>query len=151
MLPRVFSLFTREHQPLDRARGGLGLAEENSLNRLLWAPANMARPERSEELATFSWLTTTETPRTFWQTCWAHGRTKCVLRSTGTRRSPSIEEFVPDVAVLDIGLPVMDGCELAHRLSEARSSPACAHCTHGVDFAHLQDAIGQVSEARAAV
>lgn len=31
--------------------------------------------------------------------------------------------FEPDVAVLDLGLPIMDGFELASRLSEARPSP----------------------------
>ncbi len=32
-------------------------------------------------------------------------------------------EFVPDIAVLDIGLPVMDGYELARRLREAAPAP----------------------------
>jgi signal transduction histidine kinase/ActR/RegA family two-component response regulator len=35
------------------------------------------------------------------------------------------ERFLPDVAVLDIGLPVMDGYELAKRL---RENPHTAHC-----------------------
>ena len=35
-----------------------------------------------------------------------------------------IEDFAPDVAVLDIGLPVMDGYELARRL---REHPASKH------------------------
>ena len=36
-----------------------------------------------------------------------------------------LEAFRPEVAVLDIGLPVMDGYELAARL---RSNPVTAHC-----------------------
>ena len=36
----------------------------------------------------------------------------------------AVQEFGPDVALLDIGLPVMSGYELAHRL---RDSPASAH------------------------
>ncbi len=34
------------------------------------------------------------------------------------------EEFRPQVALLDIGLPVMDGYELAHRLREIGAGPA---------------------------
>jgi two-component system CheB/CheR fusion protein len=33
-----------------------------------------------------------------------------------------VHEFHPDAALIDIGLPVMDGCELARRL---RKSPGC--------------------------
>ena len=37
-----------------------------------------------------------------------------------------VDEFVPDVAVLDIGLPVMDGYEVAARLREKMGSSAPA-------------------------
>ncbi len=36
-----------------------------------------------------------------------------------------VERFAPDVAVLDIGLPVMDGYELVHRLREALGEHPC--------------------------
>ena len=79
-----------------------------------------------------------------------------------------VDNFVPDVAVLDIGLPVMDGYELAERLLErlaprrpalialtgygqerdrrrARQSGFDFHLVKPVDAKHLQDAIWQVS------
>ena len=42
-----------------------------------------------------------------------------VVAHDGPQALRAIERFVPDVAVLDIGLPVMDGYELAGKLREA--------------------------------
>lgn len=78
-----------------------------------------------------------------------------------------VDDFVPDVAMLDIGLPVMDGYELAQRLHarlaprklsliaitgygrdddrrRAREAGFDLHLVKPVDFAHIQDAIGMV-------
>ncbi|MBV8759377.1 MAG: response regulator, partial [Deltaproteobacteria bacterium] len=41
-----------------------------------------------------------------------------VVAHDGPGALEAIETFVPEVAVLDIGLPVMDGYELARRLRE---------------------------------
>jgi CheY-like chemotaxis protein len=36
-----------------------------------------------------------------------------------------LEDFTPDVAILDIGLPMMDGYELAERILETPGASAC--------------------------
>jgi len=53
----------------------------------------------------------------------AWGLTVCVAHN-GPDALEIVESFNPDVALLDIGLPGMDGYELARRL---RSMPALAH------------------------
>jgi CheY-like chemotaxis protein len=42
-----------------------------------------------------------------------------IVACDGPRALRAVEGFRPDVAILDIGLPVMDGYELARRLREA--------------------------------
>jgi PAS domain S-box-containing protein len=79
-----------------------------------------------------------------------------------------VDRFAPDVALLDIGLPVMDGYELAQRLQarlaprrvpliavtgygraddrrRAREAGFDLHLVKPVDFRRIQDAIGQVT------
>jgi CheY-like chemotaxis protein len=36
-----------------------------------------------------------------------------------------VEQFTPEVAILDIGLPIMDGYELAERIRDVSGSSAC--------------------------
>jgi CheY-like chemotaxis protein len=43
----------------------------------------------------------------------------------GPEALAAVEQFSPDIALLDIGLPVMDGYELGKRLHAA---PQAAHC-----------------------
>jgi PAS domain S-box-containing protein len=79
-----------------------------------------------------------------------------------------VEHFAPDVALLDIGLPVMDGYELAQRLQErlaprrvpliaitgygregdrvrAREAGFDFHLVKPVDFTRIENAIGHVT------
>jgi PAS domain S-box-containing protein len=82
-----------------------------------------------------------------------------------------VDHFAPDVALLDIGLPVMDGYELAQRLQarfaprrvsliaitgygreddrrRAREAGFDLHLVKPVDFRRIQSAIGQVTASR---
>ena len=49
---------------------------------------------------------------------------ECRTASTGTSALEMLHGFAPDVAILDVGLPEMDGFELARRI---RRDPAHAH------------------------
>lgn len=218
MLPRVFSLFAQEHQPLDRARGGLGLglaivrslvemhggrvsAHSDGLGKgsefvielPLHEPGEVSHPGGETDLqhpALVSGRQLAE-PDTLGEArsilvvddnqdaaellaevLAAHGHEVRVALD-GRAALALVDEFDPDVAVLDIGLPVMDGYELAHRLLErlaprrpglialtgygqdrdrrrARESGFDFHLVKPVDANHLQDAIGQVSRRKAA-
>ena len=46
------------------------------------------------------------------------------LRTTALQHSNALVKFHPDVALLDIGLPVMDGYELAGRLKNIENGSA---------------------------
>ena len=48
-----------------------------------------------------------------------------VVANDGAQALTIVERFRPDVAVLDIGLPVMDGYELAERLRERLPAEEC--------------------------
>ena len=69
--------------------------------------------------------------------------TRSRSRTTGRRRCDRCGAFKPDVAMLDIGLPVMDGYELARRLRADAAARAAAP-----DRAHRLRA-GERSRARA--
>lgn len=48
----------------------------------------------------------------------------CLSARTGVEGLALVERARPDVAIVDLGLPEMDGLELARRM---RSDPRCAH------------------------
>ena len=69
--------------------------------------------------------------RAHWPRCCARSATRCRSPTTRSRRSRSSREFQPEVAVLDIGLPVMDGYELARAPArDARRPPVPADRAH---------------------
>ena len=93
----------------------------------LQARAGGARRRRADAVAASadgrrracSSSTTTPTPpQTLAQALELHGF-DTASRRTGRARSTSRESFQPEIAILDIGLPVMDGNELARQLKRA--------------------------------
>ena len=66
--------------------------------------------------------TTTKTRRSCSQRCSCRKATTRASRSTPRRRCELAAEMRPDVAILDIGLPVMDGYELAAHLRARQTS-----------------------------
>jgi DNA-binding response OmpR family regulator len=147
MLPRVFDLFTQDHQAADRAQGGLGLGL--AIVRSLVALHGGSVGARSDGLGCGSeftirlprialataaiedvarWQPTPLAPssgvrvlvvddnedaaETLADALAAAGHTTAVA-SDGPAALRAALEFRPHVALLDIGLPVMDGFELA--------------------------------------
>ena len=154
MLPRVFDLFTQEHQSAERSQGGLGLglaivkslvamhdgtvsafsegrgkgsvftvqlpaaapleaASAAEASAALSRPEGAGRrvlvvddnPDAAEMLS--EWLTGSG-----YETWMAHD---------GPAALDAVARFEPDVVLLDIGLPVMDGFEVARRLHDGAS------------------------------
>ena len=64
------------------------------------------------------WSTTTKTPRSCSPTSCGAADAWCTWRTTVPKHLQKATQLVPDVALLDIGFPVMDGYELARRLRE---------------------------------
>ncbi|HVO90282.1 MAG TPA: ATP-binding protein [Casimicrobiaceae bacterium] len=152
LLPRVFDLFVQGEQAIDRQEGGLGLglAIVNTLVRMHGGEVNAASdgrghgaqfrvrlPIASED----DWWTPriVETPATH-----GSGRALVVddnadaaamiglllesagyevrIAHSGDSALDLLDAFVPEVGVLDIGLPGMDGYELARRIQR---DPRC--------------------------
>ncbi len=157
MLPRVFDLFTQEHQSLDRSRGGLGLglaivrnlvamhggsvtaASEGRgrgstftvvlpLCELGSAPGGeregavpMVR-QRSDGRRVMIVDDNVDAAETLADMLRLLGHVTQIA-ADGPAALQAIETFAPDVALLDIGLPVMDGYELARRI---RATPGAS-------------------------
>ncbi len=150
MLPRVFDLFTQEHQSLDRSRGGLGLglAIVRNLVTMLGGSVSAASGGRGRG-STFTVVLplcgpgsapgvereaagpvvqprsdgrrvmivddNVDAAETLADMLRLLGHVT-LIAADGPAALRAIEAFAPDVALLDIGLPVMDGYELARRL-----------------------------------
>ena len=145
-LPRVFELFSQEYQALDRAKGGLGLGlaivrslvglhggtvEAHSdgpgtgsefVVRLPWyspeaqaRPAPVTLPRAPAAIRALVVDDNTDAAELLAEVLCAMGH-----HAESAHDGPSALRMAtalrPDVALLDIGLPVMDGYELARRL-----------------------------------
>jgi CheY-like chemotaxis protein/anti-sigma regulatory factor (Ser/Thr protein kinase) len=137
MLPRVFELFVQERQALDRSQGGLGLGLSivKSLVELHGGTVRADSPGRGRGTTL-----TIRVPALAGAPA-VHGRKVLVVDDNqdaaamladlldamgyaarvahdGPHALRVAAEFEPELALLDIGLPVMDGYELAQRLRE---------------------------------
>ncbi|HEY0190089.1 MAG TPA: response regulator, partial [Kofleriaceae bacterium] len=148
MLPRVFELFAQAPQTIERARGGLGLglAIVHSLVALHGgsvvaqsagrghgsrftlrlpaapdaavpaAPPPVARPAVAGKRVLIV-DDNVDAAELLSMTLELRGHTVRVAND-GAEALRAVEDFTPDLALLDIGLPVMDGYELARRLRQ---------------------------------
>jgi CheY-like chemotaxis protein len=108
LLPKVFDLFTQAERSLDRAQGGLGIGL--SLVKTLvemhggTVEVHSAGPGRGSEFVVKLPVARRVAGH---ETATAHD---------GPSALAAAERFRPDVVLLDIGLPGMDGYEVARRL-----------------------------------
>ncbi|MBV8757401.1 MAG: response regulator [Deltaproteobacteria bacterium] len=148
MLPTIFNMFVQERQSLDRAQGGLGLGlaivrnlvelhggtvQAHSAGRGCGTQMTIRIPaDAAAEMTPRTEPRRAELPR---------GRRimvvddnedaaellSAVLEQLGNTTRVAhdadgalaiVDEFAPDLAVLDIGLPIVDGYELARRLRQ---------------------------------
>lgn len=150
LLPRIFDLFVQDHQGLDRAQGGLGIglaivkqliqmhggevtahsegtgAGSTFTIRLPRIPRPMdgksdADSESVRPLRVLIVDDNVDAATSIAMLLTAQGHhAEAVYSSRDALKA--VERFRPEVALLDIGLPEMDGYELASRL---RDLPAC--------------------------
>lgn len=147
LLPHVFDLFTQEHQTLDRAEGGLGLGlaivrtivgmhggtvTADSRGRgagtaiLIELPACDAPaatalapvPRAVESLHRILVVDDNEDIAMLSARVLSKLGHEVRVARDGASALEAISEFTPDVALLDIGLPGMDGYELATHLQQ---------------------------------
>jgi len=155
MLPRVFELFVQGQRGTDRAEGGLGLGltlarslvamhggtlvarsagagagsefeivlpSTSSSSATPKAPARSARPVLPRRVLVVD--DNTDAAEMLTDVLRAAGHVVAVAND-GPAALALAAGFDPDVALLDIGLPVMDGHELAKQL---RAAPGTARC-----------------------
>ena len=85
-------------------------------------PRRGTRTRRTEQRrdagrAIASWSpTTTRTRSKAWRCCWSATVTKCGRPRTAPRRSSWPQKCQPHLALLDIGMPELDGYEAARRI-----------------------------------
>jgi two-component system, chemotaxis family, CheB/CheR fusion protein len=148
-LSRIFELFYQTPQPLDRQRGGLGVGLTLALKLVhLHGGELVAASEGIGKGSTFTvTLKLTETPREEMaprEAARPHGKLRIVvvednqdIRDTledllrldghevisakeGISGAERIVEYCPDVAIVDVGLPGMDGYAVAKAVRAAR-------------------------------
>jgi len=154
LLPHVFDLFVQGPRTSDRREGGLGLgltlvrslvAMHNGRVEVhsdgpargstftVRLPASAARPEAEQEPVVAMLPTKARRLLIVDDNADAVNILAEALRERyhtvkiaydGPSALAVVDEFVPDVAVLDIGLPVMDGYEVAARLREKLGASA---------------------------
>ncbi len=155
MLPRVFDTFVQGHRDVDRAEGGLGIGlslvknlvamhggavEAHSAGPghgsefVVRLPAPEQDAAAPEQASTSGVRSGTRRVLVVDDNTDAADLLAEILRSDGHEVSVAydppaalalLERFKPEVAIMDIGLPVMDGYELAARV---RATPEGAGC-----------------------
>ncbi len=149
MLPTIFDLFVQGSQPLDRSDGGLGIGLTllRSLVELhdgrveahsegpgrgsvftVWLPlaaladvrAREAGPAPPPAVSSVAVVEDQEDAREMLQhparSRWRHRASRPATACTGAQL---IEQVRPDLALVDLGLPVMNGFDLARRVRRA--------------------------------
>lgn len=154
LLPRVFELFVQGYQDVDRAEGGLGLGltlvkslvllHDGSVEvrsggeargsrffvRLPRAePPAAAAPKRAVRPPSalrrkILVVDDNEDARVLLAELLTKSGHEVETAEDGLTALQVLEEFHPDVAILDIGLPGMDGCELARRIRQLPAQAA---------------------------
>jgi PAS domain S-box-containing protein len=136
MLPRVFDIFSQDKRGLDRAEGGLGLGltitrrlvelhggsvAANSAGPgcgsefTVTLPALPAHAGDQDALTVLVIDDNVDAAATMQALVELHGH-RCVVAHTGDAGLALARESVPDIVLLDIGLPGMNGYEVARRL-----------------------------------
>ena len=86
-------------------------------------PLRAAGTARRTPRATCSWSRTTTTRARRSCSCSSSAATACARRATARRRSRARSRAPPEIALVDIGLPGIDGYEVARRLRARGRSP----------------------------
>jgi two-component system CheB/CheR fusion protein len=145
MLPRIFDLFVQGDQSLARSEGGLGIGltllrslvelhngrvEVHSEGRgrgstfTVWLPLAPANARLSSDLATAPWgpvhtvVLVEDQPdaRRMMQLLLESEDVRVFTAENGVEGAALIERLQPDLALVDLGLPVMSGFDLARRI-----------------------------------